>query len=133
MIKLNLDKKLNNFWRGKFRKTKWTRNELADVYGISSQWNTWAFPALTQVVSTDNPNHEDDQDLYLNEITSMGATFSEEWGYALDSFDAEDEEGLILNINRAEGTYNRMRDYIKANEQNEWCTKTRNHQVRTGA
>lgn len=40
MIKLNLDKKLNNFWRGKFRKTKWTRNELADVYGISSQWNT---------------------------------------------------------------------------------------------
>lgn len=49
----------------------------------------------------------------------MGATFSEEWGYALDSFDAEDEEGLILNINRAEGTYNRMRDYIKANEQNE--------------
>ena len=70
-------------------------------------------------MSTDNPNHEDDQDLYLNEITSMGATFSEEWGYALDSFDAEDEEGLILNINRAEGTYNRMRDYIKANEQNE--------------
>ena len=72
---------------------------------------------MTQVVSTDNPHHLDELDPFLNEITAIGSTFSEEWGYALDNFDDGDEEGLILNIKRAEGTYNSMRDYIKANEQ----------------